>query len=157
MLYIFDLGNVIVDIDFNRVLGTWSDLTRIPLATLQQHFTMGEAFHQHERGEISDEDFAAAMCHEMNMSLSYEQFSHGWQAVLSPSARRLSRLCKNYASRGIGSWFCPTLTVCIPPSGRMSTPRYAPWLTISIFLRKWGCVNPKRGSIRASLKRKVFR
>ena len=30
MLYIFDLGNVIVDIDFNRVLGTWSDLTRIP-------------------------------------------------------------------------------------------------------------------------------
>ena len=81
MLYIFDLGNVIVDIDFNRVLGTWSDLTRIPLATLQQHFTMGEAFHQHERGEISDEDFAAAMCHEMNMSLSYEQFSHGWQAV----------------------------------------------------------------------------
>lgn len=32
MLYIFDLGNVIVDIDFNRVLGAWSDLTRIPLA-----------------------------------------------------------------------------------------------------------------------------
>ncbi len=81
MLYIFDLGNVIVDIDFNRVLGAWSDLTRIPLATLKQHFTMGEAFHQHERGELSDEDFAAAMCHEMNMSLSYEQFAHGWQAV----------------------------------------------------------------------------
>ncbi|VFS71188.1 Phosphatase yihX [Raoultella planticola] len=40
MLYIFDLGNVIVDIDFNRVLGTWSDLSRIPLATLKQHFTM---------------------------------------------------------------------------------------------------------------------
>ena len=42
---------------------------------------MGEAFHQHERGELSDEDFAAAMCHEMNMPLSYEQFAHGWQAV----------------------------------------------------------------------------
>ncbi|WP_404653500.1 glucose-1-phosphatase [Raoultella terrigena] len=81
MLYIFDLGNVIVDIDFNRVLGTWSDLSRIPLATLKQHFIMGEAFRQHERGEISDEAFAEAMCHEMNMALSYEQFSHGWQAV----------------------------------------------------------------------------
>jgi putative hydrolase of the HAD superfamily len=123
MLYIFDLGNVIVDIDFNRVLGTWSDLTRIPLATLQQHFTMGEAFHQHERGEISDEDFAAAMCHEMNMSLSYEQFSHGWQAVFVACARRLSRLCKNYASRGIAWWFCPIPTVCIPLSGRMNTRR----------------------------------
>ncbi len=81
MLYIFDLGNVIVDIDFNRVLGAWSDFSRVPLATLKQSFTMGEAFHQHERGEITDEVFAQALCQEMNMPLSYEQFSHGWQAV----------------------------------------------------------------------------
>ena len=81
MLYIFDLGNVIVDIDFNRVLGAWSDFSRVPLATLKQNFTMGEAFHQHERGEISDEAFAEAMCHEMDLPLSYEQFAHGWQAV----------------------------------------------------------------------------
>ena len=81
MLYIFDLGNVIVDIDFNRVLGTWSDLSRVPLASLKQSFTMGEAFHQHERGEITDEAFAEAICHDMALPLSYEQFSHGWQAV----------------------------------------------------------------------------
>lgn len=41
MLYIFDLGNVIVDIDFNRVLGAWSDLTRIPLASLRRVFIWG--------------------------------------------------------------------------------------------------------------------
>ncbi|AXF66822.1 MULTISPECIES: glucose-1-phosphatase [Leclercia] len=81
MLYIFDLGNVIVDIDFNRVLGAWSNFSRVPLATLKQSFTMGEAFHQHERGEISDEVFAEKLCHEMALPLSYEQFSHGWQAV----------------------------------------------------------------------------
>ncbi|EIS6414767.1 glucose-1-phosphatase [Salmonella enterica] len=81
MLYIFDLGNVIVDIDFNRVLGVWSDLSRVPLASLKQKFMMGETFHQHERGEITDEAFAEAFCHEMALSLSYEQFAHGWQAV----------------------------------------------------------------------------
>jgi len=81
MLYIFDLGNVIVDIDFNRVLGAWSNFSRVPLATLKQSFTMGEAFHQHERGEISDEVFAEKLCHEMALPRSYEQFSHGWQAV----------------------------------------------------------------------------
>lgn len=81
MLYIFDLGNVIVDIDFNRVLGAWSDFSRVPLATLKQSFTMGEPFHQHERGEISDEEFAKALCAEMDLPLSYEQFSTGWQAV----------------------------------------------------------------------------
>lgn len=81
MLYIFDLGNVIVDIDFNRVLGAWSDFSRVPLATLKQNFVMGEAFHLHERGEISDEEFAKALCEEMALPLSYEQFSTGWQAV----------------------------------------------------------------------------
>ena len=81
MLYIFDLGNVIVDIDFNRVLGAWSDFSRVPLATLKQNFAMGETFHQHERGEIGDEEFAERFCQEMDLPLSYEQFSHGWQAV----------------------------------------------------------------------------
>lgn len=81
MLYIFDLGNVIVDIDFNRVLGAWSDFSRVPLATLKQNFAMGETFHLHERGEISDEAFAERFCREMGLSLSYEQFSHGWQAI----------------------------------------------------------------------------
>ncbi|KOC87744.1 glucose-1-phosphatase [Winslowiella iniecta] len=81
MLYIFDLGNVIVDIDFNRVLGVWSDLGRVPLATLQSRFRMGESVEQHERGEISDEQFAAAVCDELDIALSFEQFAAGWQAV----------------------------------------------------------------------------
>lgn len=81
MLYIFDLGNVIVDIDFNRVLGVWSDLGRVPLATLQSRFRMGESFEQHERGEISDEQFAAAICDDLDIALSFEQFAAGWQAV----------------------------------------------------------------------------
>lgn len=81
MLYIFDLGNVIVDIDFNRVFGAWSDFARVPLATLRRNFVMGDVFHQHERGEISDEEFAEALCHELEIPLSYEQFAHGWQAI----------------------------------------------------------------------------
>lgn len=81
MLYIFDLGNVIVDIDFNRVLGVWSDLGRVPLATLQNHFTLGENIHRHERGEVSDEAFAEQICEELGLALSFEQFTAGWQAI----------------------------------------------------------------------------
>lgn len=53
MLYIFDLGNVIVDIDFNRVLGAWSDLTRIPLASLKKSFHMGERFISMSVGKLA--------------------------------------------------------------------------------------------------------
>ena len=81
MLYIFDMGNVIIDIDFKRVLGVWSNLSGTPLATLTERFSMGEAFQKHERGELSDEEFAAELSHEMGIALSFEQFSVGWQAV----------------------------------------------------------------------------
>lgn len=81
MLYIFDMGNVIIDIDFKRVLGVWSHLSGTPLATLTERFKMGEVFQQHERGEISDEQFAADLCNEMGIALSFEQFSAGWHAV----------------------------------------------------------------------------
>lgn len=81
MLYIFDLGNVVVDIDFSRALGAWSHYSGVPLAVLRQHFTMGRAFEQHERGEISDEAFAQALCHELGITLSFEQFAAGWQAI----------------------------------------------------------------------------
>lgn len=81
MLYIFDLGNVIVDIDFKRVLGVWSNLSGVPLATLSERFKMGKPFELHERGEISDEEFAQQLCEEMMIHLSYEQFAAGWQAI----------------------------------------------------------------------------
>jgi len=81
MLYIFDMGNVIIDIDFKRVLGVWSNLSGTPLATLSERFSMGQVFQKHERGEISDEEFAAELSHEMGIALSFEQFSLGWQAV----------------------------------------------------------------------------
>lgn len=45
MFYIFDLGNVIVDIDFNCVLGVWSDLMCILLVLFKKSFYMGEVFY----------------------------------------------------------------------------------------------------------------
>ncbi|EOK4032166.1 HAD-IA family hydrolase [Escherichia coli] len=88
MLYIFDLGNVIVDIDFNRVLGAWSDLTRIPLASLKKSFHMGEAFHQHERGEISDEAFAEALRPEV-IAIMHKLREQGHRVVVLSNTNRL--------------------------------------------------------------------
>ena len=156
MLYIFDLGNVIVDIDFNRVLGTWSDLTRIPLATLKQDFVMGDAFHQHECGEISDEEFAAAMCHEMNMPLSYEQFAHG-RPFLSPCVQKSPTSCKNFATRGTAWSYSRTPTDYIPLSGQANIHKYVLPQIMCIFRKRWGCANPKRVSTKACCRRKDFR
>ncbi|OON37009.1 glucose-1-phosphatase [Izhakiella australiensis] len=100
MLYIFDLGNVIVDIDFNRVLGVWSDLGRVPLALLQKRFSMEESFHQHERGEISDEQFAAELGQQLGLALSFEQFTAGWQAIFVGVRPEVISLMNQLRQRG---------------------------------------------------------
>lgn len=81
MLYIFDMGNVLIDIDFKRVLGVWSNLSGTPLAHLMERFTMGDAFQKHERGEITDRQFADEICDELGIALSFEQFTAGWQSI----------------------------------------------------------------------------
>ncbi|MDR3432793.1 MAG: glucose-1-phosphatase [Rouxiella aceris] len=100
MLYIFDMGNVIIEIDFKRVLGVWSKLSGVPLAHLVERFTMGEVFQQHERGEISDEDFAAQLCREMGIALSFEQFSAGWQSIFVSLRPEVITIMKDLRAQG---------------------------------------------------------
>lgn len=100
MLYIFDLGNVVIDIDFGRVLGVWSKLSGVPLARLKKQFEMGEAFEQHERGDISDEVFAAKICGELGIALSFEQFTAGWQAVFVGVRPEVITLIRDLRARG---------------------------------------------------------
>lgn len=102
MLYIFDLGNVIVDIDFKRVLGVWSKYSGVPLATLSERFKMGEVFQQHERGTITDEEFAEKLCAEMGIALSFEQFELGWQSIfvgLRPEVIEQMKKLRSYGNR----------------------------------------------------------
>ena len=67
MLYIFDMGNVIIDIDFNRVFAVWSKLSGVPLASIKKNFTAGEVFKLHERGNITDIEFAEEINSELGM------------------------------------------------------------------------------------------
>lgn len=83
MLYIFDLGNVVVNLDFTRALGVWSNLSGTPLAHVQQHFQIESQVDQYERGEISNEEFAAQLCSALQINLSYPQFVSGWQAIFT--------------------------------------------------------------------------
>jgi len=155
MLYIFDLGNVIVDIDFNRVLGAWSDFSRVPLATLKQNFAMGETFHQHERGEMSDEEFAERFCQDMGLSLSYEQFSHGWQAVFVAIRPEVIDIMHKLREQGHRVVVLSNTTACTPRSGLKNTLKLRQRQIKSISRRRWVCASPKRGYIRPFCRQKV--
>lgn len=141
MLYIFDLGNVIVDIDFKRVLGVWSKLSSVPLATLNERFTMGEVFQQHERGEISDEDFAHQLSDEMGISLSFEQFAEGWQAIFVALRPEVIDIMNKLRREGIVLLCYRIPTAYIVITGQSTILKSLLLLITCICHRIWECVN----------------
>src|SRR6267142_602072 len=56
---LFDLGGVIIDIDFNRVFARWAASAGCDPALLRERFTQDEPYRRHEIGAIGIEDYFA--------------------------------------------------------------------------------------------------
>ena len=51
---LFDLGRVVIDIDFNKTLACWAGHAGCEVAHLKARFSPDQTFRRHEIGEISD-------------------------------------------------------------------------------------------------------
>lgn len=83
----FDLGGVVIDIDFGRVLRAWAARAGCDPALLRERFTVDEAYLQHERGELPASGYFAAVRRSLGLDLSDEEFIAGWNDIyLGPVA-----------------------------------------------------------------------
>ena len=65
-----------VDVDFARVHMRWAELAGIPASHFdQEKFMASDAFHRHERGEITDAAFFAHLRNRYEVQLTDEQFA----------------------------------------------------------------------------------
>ena len=79
---VFDLGNVLVEIDFSRVLSVWAGYAGLEPEELSPRFTLHNKYHERfERGEISSLVFFKGMREELRIDLTDEQFLEGWNSV----------------------------------------------------------------------------
>jgi FMN phosphatase YigB (HAD superfamily) len=78
---LFDLGRVVLDLDFNRVLHCWARHADCEPAQLASRFLRDELYRRHEKGEISDEAFFAGLRSSLGIALSDTQFIEGWNAI----------------------------------------------------------------------------
>jgi glucose-1-phosphatase len=93
---LFDLGRVILDLDTGRVYARWAELAGVPVAEIEQrclaHLAESEAFHRHERGEISDAEFFRHLRAALEIDLTDAQFADGWNRIFvgeMPGIRRI--------------------------------------------------------------------
>jgi glucose-1-phosphatase len=84
-LVLFDLGGVVIDIDFARVWQFWTKAAGVPLGKLAQELgpasSNNDAFHCFERGELSEEQFYAATSERTGMRMHPQEWHEGWNAI----------------------------------------------------------------------------
>jgi HAD superfamily hydrolase (TIGR01509 family) len=75
---VFDLGGVLLEVDFGRVLGAWAAVAGCDPAVLGRRFTFDEAYQQHERGELDACGYFASLRSSLGLRISDQEFTAGW-------------------------------------------------------------------------------
>jgi len=78
---LFDLGRVVLDIDFSRAVACWAGHAGCEPQTIVTRFARDEAYLQHEIGKISDEAYFESLRRMLGIGISDAQFLEGWNAV----------------------------------------------------------------------------
>ncbi|MGJ4917387.1 HAD family hydrolase [Bradyrhizobium oligotrophicum] len=78
---LFDLGRVVIDIDFVQVVSRWAAHAGCPSEQIAARFVRDEIYHGHERGTVSDAAFFANLRQQLGIYITDAQFLDGWNAI----------------------------------------------------------------------------
>ena len=95
---LFDLGGVVIDIDFSRVIEVWAQRSNTAPSELTGRFSMDEAYRRHEVGQIDGPAYFESLRSSLEINLPDRDFVDGWlevhigvangiEAVLAETAR----------------------------------------------------------------------
>ena len=96
---LFDLGRVVLDIDFNKALACWAGHAACEPVHLTARFSRGEIYHRHEKGEISDAEYFAGLRSSLGIGLPDAQLLEGWNAIFVGEMPGIAPLLARAADR----------------------------------------------------------
>ena len=96
---LFDIGNVVLDIDFNRVMRIWAAHAGREPAELRGRFVVNDSYRHHETGKIEDAAFFENLRQSLGITISDAQFLEGWNALFSGEIEGISALLSRAGAR----------------------------------------------------------
>ena len=79
---LFDLGNVVFEIDFGRSLAAWNALAGRPAASPIAPFDFDDAYRSHEVGLIDADTYFAHLARKLGLPQDLARIREGWNALL---------------------------------------------------------------------------
>ncbi|SEC10492.1 HAD family hydrolase [Bradyrhizobium erythrophlei] len=96
---LFDIGRVVLDIDFEKVMAHWAQHAGCAPADLATRFVADDSFKHHEIGRIDDAAFFANLRRTLGINLTDAQFLEGWNAIFTGEMPGIAPLLATAAAR----------------------------------------------------------
>ncbi len=79
---VFDLGNVLIEIDFMRCVRYWSRRARVHSAQIITRFRMDRHYEAFERGHLSPEAYFGILRRQLGIQLDDAEMAAGWNRII---------------------------------------------------------------------------
>jgi FMN phosphatase YigB (HAD superfamily) len=96
---LFDLGRVVLDIDFARAAAVWARHGKCDVADINARFCSDEALRQYEAGKIDEATYFAGLRKMLGVDITHEQLLEGWNAIFIGEIPGIAPLLKRAAKR----------------------------------------------------------
>jgi FMN phosphatase YigB (HAD superfamily) len=96
---LFDLGRVVLDIDFDQALACWAGHAGCAPSDLAARFVREESYRHHEVGRIEDAAYFDSLRASLGIGISDAQFLEGWNAIFTGEMPGIAPLLKRAAGR----------------------------------------------------------
>ena len=78
---VFDLGGVLLDIDFERALTAWAPFSTLHLDDMRRAFCLDAHYERHERGELDSTTFFEHLAAKLELNASHDEIRRGWNSI----------------------------------------------------------------------------
>ncbi|MET0676350.1 MAG: HAD-IA family hydrolase [Bradyrhizobium sp.] len=96
---LFDLGRVVLDISFDRVMACWAGHAGCTAADLAPRFVVNDSFKHHEIGRIDDAAFFDGLRQSLGIAITDEQFLDGWNSIFTGEMEGIAPLLARAGQR----------------------------------------------------------
>lgn len=92
---IFDLGNVVFNVDFNRIYVHWAEHSGVSFDKIKNYFESTDYFDLLERGDLSEDEYRSITNKALGMNLPDNVFDEGLTALYLDEFEGINPLLKS--------------------------------------------------------------